>query len=138
MLLRSVAGPHSRVARLASEVLISSPQLWSLAELTPLETAQDPELRRQAWWIRRRYGGWEAVIADLQLLHDTDPRLAALARQPASPMYLRPTDPQKRRITGLLATAPINRDQRLSIAFAAGHRHERTLSTTAGNWSAPT
>jgi hypothetical protein len=120
LLLRSVAGDHSRVARLASEVLIGSPQLWSLADLASLKAADDPELRRRAWWIHHRYGGWDAVIADLELLHDTDPRLAALGRQPVPPMYFQPTCTQKRRITDLLSTAPLNRDQLLSIAFAAG------------------
>lgn len=120
LLLRSVAGDHSRVARLAAEVLIGSPRLWTPAELAPLKAAEDPELRRRAWWIHRHRGGWEAVIADLELLHDSDPRLAGLGRQSDLPMYLWPTDTQRRRITDLLATAPIERRQRRLIAFAAG------------------
>lgn len=120
LLLRSVAGDHSRVARLAGEVLISSPRLWSLTDLAPLKAAKDPELRRRAWWLHRRRGGWEAVIADLELLHDSDPQLAALGRQRELPMYLQPTATQQRRITELLSTVPIGRDQRSSIAFAAG------------------
>ncbi|WP_328609255.1 hypothetical protein OG943_09050 [Amycolatopsis sp. NBC_00345] len=119
-LFRSVADAHSRVARLASEVLAGSPQLWSLADLAPLKAAAAPELRRRAWWIHRHRGGWEAVIADLELLHDPDPRLAALGRQPVLPMYFQPTDPQKLRLTDLLSAGPTDRRLRLSIAFAAG------------------
>jgi len=120
LLLQSVAGDHSRVARLAGEVLVGSPQLWTPAQLAPLKAADDPELRRRAWWIHRRRGGWEAVIADLELLHDSDPRLAGLGRQRDLPMYSRPTDTQQKRITDLLSTAPIDRHQRRFIAFAAG------------------
>ncbi|SDO49917.1 hypothetical protein [Lentzea jiangxiensis] len=120
LLLRSVAGDHSRVARLAGEVLIDNPRLWTVAELAPFKAAEDPELRRRAWWIHRRRGGWEAVIADLELLHDSDPRLAGSGRQRDLPMYSRPTATQQRRITELLSTAPIERRQRHFIAFAAG------------------
>lgn len=120
LLLPLVAGDQSRVARLASEVLIRTPQVWSLADLTTLTTAHDPELRRRAWWIHRHLGGWEAVIADLDLLHDTDPKLAALGRQPVPPMYFPPTDKQRQRIADLLATATLNRDQLLTITIAAG------------------
>ena len=111
----------ARVARLASEVLTDSPRLWSLADLAPLKSAQDPGLRRRAWWIHRHRGGWEAVIADLELLRDPDPTLAAeVHRQPVLPMYLQPTDTQKERLADLLSTASVNRKHRLSIAFAAG------------------
>jgi hypothetical protein len=120
LLLRSVAGDHSRVARLASEVLIDSPHVWSLADLASLKAAHNPELRRRAWWIHRHLGGWEAVIADLDLLHDSDPKLAALGRQPVPPMYFPPTDRQRQRIVDLLATATLNRDQLLTITIAAG------------------
>lgn len=54
LLLSLVAGEHARVARLASEVLARSPQLWSLSDLAPLKTAEDSELRRRAWWIHAR------------------------------------------------------------------------------------
>ncbi|MCG8927632.1 hypothetical protein [Lentzea sp. CC55] len=120
LLLQSVAGDHSRVARLAGEVLVDNPRLWTVTELAPLKAAEDPELRRRAWWIHRRRGGWEAVIADLELLHDSDPRLAGLGRQRELPMYSRPTATQQRRITDLLSTAPLDRRQRRFIAFAAG------------------
>lgn len=120
LLLRSVGGENSRVARLAGEVLINCPGLWSLPDLDALKRAHDPELRRRAWWIHRHQGGWEAVIADLELVHDTDPRLAALARQPAPPMYFTPTDAQRQRIAELLADASLTRERRLAIAMAAG------------------
>lgn len=119
MLLRSVADDHSRVARLAAEVLTHNPALWSLPDLTPLKTAEAPELRRRAWWIHRHHSGWEAVIADLELLHDPDPQLAASGRQPVPPMYFQPTDTQRQHVADLLATASLNRDQRLAIAIAA-------------------
>ena len=120
LLLRSVGGDNSRVARLAAEVLVDRPGLWSLADLAPLKEAADPELRRRAWWIHRRHGGWETVIADLELVRDVDPRLAALARRPVPPMYFTPTDAQRRRIADLLADAPLSRDGLLTIAMAAG------------------
>lgn len=120
LLLRLVAGGDSRVARLASEVLTHGPALWSLPDLAPLKTAEDPELRRRGWWIHRHHSGWEAVIADLELLHDSDPQLAALGRQPVPPMYFKPTDTQRQRITDLLANAPLSHHELLSIAVAAG------------------
>lgn len=120
LLFREVAGDHSRVARLASDVLIHNPRLWSLADLVPLKVADDPELRRRAWWIQRHLGGWEAVIADLELLNDADPRLIALGRQSVLPMCGRPTDVQRQRIADLLATTPLNRHELLAITFAAG------------------
>lgn len=120
MLLSSVAGNHSRVARLASEVLAHNPKLWSLPDLAALKAAADPDLRRRAWWIHRHHSSWEAVIADLEILHDTDPRLAALGREPVPPMYFTPTDAQRQRIADLLATASLSSDQLLAIATAAG------------------
>ncbi|MFD5826996.1 hypothetical protein [Lentzea sp. NPDC060358] len=120
LLLALVAGDHSRVARLAGEVLLGGTGLWTPADLAPLKAAGEPELRRRAWWIHRRRGGWEAVIADLELLGDPDPRLAGQGRQRDLPMYSRPTDAQQRRITALLATAPVDHHQRRFIAFAAG------------------
>lgn len=70
--------------------------------------------------IHRRRAGWEAVIADLELLHDPDLGLVGLGQQRELPMYLQPADTQQRRITDLLSTAPIECDQRRSIALAAG------------------
>jgi hypothetical protein len=120
LLLSLVASDHSRVARLASEVLTHSPQLWSLSDLTSLKAAEDAELRRRAWWIHRQRGGWEAVIADLELLRDPDPQLAAVGRQPRPPAYFHPTDAQRQRIAELIATAPLERDRLRTIAMTAG------------------
>ncbi|GAB3458902.1 hypothetical protein [Actinophytocola sediminis] len=119
-LLGLVAGDQSRVARLASEILIDCPQLWSLTDLGPLKTAEAPELRSRAWWIHRRHSGWEALIADLEILHDPDPGVAALGQQLVSPMYFPPTGAQRQRITELLATAPLRDSQRRAITFAVG------------------
>jgi hypothetical protein len=120
MLLGSVAGDHSLVARLASEVLVQSPRLWSVPDLAPLKAAEDPDVRRRAWWIHRHRGGWEAVIADLELLHDTDPQLAALGRRPELPAYFQPTEAQRQRIADLLAEAPFDSDHLRFIPIAAG------------------
>lgn len=119
-LFRAVAEGHSRVARLAAEVLVHGPRLWSVADLASLKSARDPELRRRAWWLHRRRGGWEAVVADLELRHDPDPWLAGMARRPVPPMYFQPTEEQRRRIADLVATAPLDHGQRLAITFAAG------------------
>ncbi|HEX7303970.1 hypothetical protein [Lentzea sp.] len=120
LLFQAVAGDHSRVARLAGEVLAAHLRLWSPTDLAPLKAAEDPALRSRAWWIHRLRGGWEAVIAGLELLHDPDPRVAASGRQSEPPMYLLPTAAQQHRIAELLATVPIGPDRRRSIAFAAG------------------
>ncbi|MGC4943808.1 hypothetical protein [Kribbella sp. DT2] len=121
-LFELTAAANSRVARLAGEVLIRNPRLWSVPDLAALKSAEAPDLRRRAWWIHRNLGGWEAVIADLELHHDPDPHLAPLGSQPVAPMYFRPTAPQKQRIGELLKTSHLRRDQLLSIAVAAGLR----------------
>jgi hypothetical protein len=117
---RTTQHPTSPVARLASDVLIHNPRLWSLVDIAPLKAAEEPELRRRAWWIHRHLGGWETVIADLELLHDTDPQLAASGRRPVPPMYFQPADTQRQHIAELLATASLDRDQLLAITTAAG------------------
>lgn len=120
MLLSLVTSHHSGVARLAGEVLAGSPNLWSLSDLAALKSSDNPELRRRAWWMCRRLGGWEAVIADLELAQDAEPQLAALAPQPVPPMYAQPTPPQRQRLAQLLTDAPLKRDNLVSIATAAG------------------
>jgi hypothetical protein len=120
LLLRSVAGEDARVARLASEVLVGSPELRPLVDLAPFKTAGDPELRRRAWWIQHQYGGWHAVIADLEILQDADPLVAALGRQRVLPMYVQPTRAQAQRLTELLSTTRLDRPYVRSVAFAAG------------------
>jgi hypothetical protein len=114
------AAANSRVARLASDVLVRNPRLWSVPDLAALKSAEDSDLRRRAWWIHRNLGGWESVIADLELHHDPDPHLAHLGSQPVAPMYFRPTAPQQLRISQLLKTSRLRRNQFLSIAVAAG------------------
>lgn len=120
LLLGLVADDQSRVARLASEVLVGGPRLWSVADLAPLKAAHDPERRRRAWWLHRHRGGWDAVIADLELLHDSDPELAALGRHRELPMYFQPTGTQRQRIMDLLATVPLDQHQRRRIGWVAG------------------
>ena len=121
-LLDLVAGDHSRVARLASEALATNPRIWSLADLQPLTHSGDPIMRRRAWWLRRSLGGWEAVIADLEALHDRDLLIAGLGRSPRAPMYFTPTAEQQSQVQALLADAPLSRAQQLDIALAAGLR----------------
>jgi hypothetical protein len=121
-LLSLVAGESSRLARLASEVLARNPLLWSVDDLARLKASGDPDVRRRAWWIHRQRGGWESTIADLEVLHDPDPHLASCGRDPVTPMYLQPTEAQRRRIASLLRTADLPRDEFLSIALAAGLR----------------
>ena len=119
LLLRLVAGEHSRVARMAIDVLAANLGTWQLSHLAPLERARDPELRRRAWLLHRGRRGWESVIADLQILGDPDPHLAQLGRQPVAPMYSLPDDRQKELIDDLLRTSPLKRELRLRIAHAA-------------------
>jgi len=119
-LLTLVTGNQSRVARLASDVLARNPGLWSVDDLAGLRGAENPEFRRRAWWIHRSRRGWEAVIADLEVLRDQDPQLAVLGRQPTAPMYLQPDEHQQRRIAALLPNTALSRDQMLSIALSAG------------------
>lgn len=119
-LLALVRSPHSGIARLAGTVLAAHPHLWALDQIADLKSHADSEIRRRAWWLHRGRGGWESLIADLELLHDPEPSLAALGRQPSAPMYFEPTDVQRERITGLLPDATISREQKLGIALAAG------------------
>ncbi|WP_116205217.1 hypothetical protein [Amycolatopsis circi] len=111
-LLREMTGDHSRVARLAGEVLSSSPRLWSLADLAVLKDSADPAVRRRGWWLHRSLGGWEAVIADLEFGAVWDRRVL--------PMYFQPTVVQQQRIADLLGTLSLDRHQVSEIAFATG------------------
>ncbi|WP_285486499.1 hypothetical protein [Amycolatopsis taiwanensis] len=120
LLFSLVAGDHSRVARLASEVLTHNPLLWSLSDLASLKAAEAPELRRRAWWLHRQRGGWEALVADLELLHDTNAPVDTVARHLAPPMYVQPTDAQRQRIAELLVTAPLDHNGLVYLAMAAG------------------
>ncbi|WP_406639846.1 hypothetical protein [Amycolatopsis sp. WGS_07] len=111
-LLREMTCDDSRVARLAGEVLSSSPQLWSVADLAVLKDSADPVLQRRGWWLHRSLGGWEQVIADLELPEAWD-RLVL-------PMYVLPTDAQWHRISDLLGTLSLGSHQVSEIEFAAG------------------
>lgn len=111
-LLREMTGEDSRVARLAGEVLSSSPQLWSLADLAVLKDSADPALQLRGWWLHRSLGGWEAVIADLES--------GAFQDRLVLPMYFQPTAAQRQRIAELLGTLSLGRNQVSEIAFAAG------------------
>ncbi|WP_370932757.1 hypothetical protein [Amycolatopsis sp. cg13] len=115
-LLREMTSEHSRAARLASDVLSSSPELWSFADLVAFKESADPELRRRGWWLHRGLGGWESVIADLEFLAAG----AVLARELVLPMYVQPSAAQRQRIAALLGTGSVERQQVLEVAFAAG------------------
>lgn len=121
-LLALVTGENSTLAHLAGDVLATNPALWTVDDLAGMKTSGAPTIRRRAWRIHRNRRGWEAVIADLEILHDDCPQLAALGRQPAAPMYFQPDERQQRRIADLLLNTSLNRDQKLSIAYAAGLR----------------
>ncbi|UKD53280.1 hypothetical protein L3Q65_36095 [Amycolatopsis sp. FU40] len=111
-LLREMAGEDSRVARLAGDVLSSSPQLWSLADLAVLKESEDVVVQRRGWWLHRSLGGWEAVIADLES--------GAFRDRLELPMYFRPTAAQQRRIADLLDALSLSGVPVSGIAFAAG------------------
>ncbi|WP_349699646.1 hypothetical protein [Actinopolymorpha sp. B17G11] len=109
-LLGLVAAEHSRIARMATEVLAQNPGLWSIADLAPLKRATNPHIRQRGWRLHRSRRGWEALIADLEVLRDPDRHLAALGRQPTAPMYLPPDERQQQYIAELLIDAPLSRD----------------------------
>jgi hypothetical protein len=115
-----VRSENSRVARLAIDVLAANLGMWSIADVVDLKRDADPEIRRRAWLLHRSRGGWERLICDLEILGDSDAELARLGAQPKAPMYLAPSDEQRGRIEQLLPDAPLKRDLKLGIAFAAG------------------
>lgn len=117
-----VRGDHSRVARLAGDVLAGNSGLWSISQLAESKSDPSPVVRRRAWWLHRGRRGWESVIADLEVLKDSDPGLAILGRQPTAPMYFSPSDAQRDLIADMLPTSPLSREQKLGIALAAGLR----------------
>ena len=129
-----VRSPNSRVARLAVNVLAANLGLWSLPDTTDLAEDPDPQIRRRAWLLRRSRGGWERLIIDLEILGDPDRDIARLGAQPKAPMYLPPTDEQRTRIGQLLPDAPLKRDLKLGIAFAAGLRELTTELRSQPRW----
>lgn len=96
------------------------PKLWALDQVTDLKRRRGPRDPPAGLVAASGRGGWESLIADLELLHDAEPSLAVLGRQPSAPMCFQPTGLQRERITGLLSDATISREQELGIALAAG------------------
>jgi hypothetical protein len=131
---RLIRAAHTRVARLASEVLVSNQGLWRLEDISDLKQDPEPELRRRAWWLHRSRGGWDSPIADLQVLQDPDTDLARLGRQPQAPKYLPPTQAQREILEPLLRRAPLSRDSRLELAFAAGLSELATEIRAEPSW----
>jgi hypothetical protein len=114
----------NRVARLASEVLLEMPAAWSDADLLPLTSSQDPDLRRRAWWLKRNRSGWDQTIADLEILLDHDPLLAALGRNMTLPQFAQPTELQRDQLIALLPQVWPETWRNSRVAFAAGLRDE--------------
>lgn len=114
----------NHVARLASEVLLEMPAVWSDADLLPLTSSSDPDLRRRAWRLKRNRNGWDETIADLEILLDHDPVLAALGHHMTIPQFALPTDLQRDRLVALLPQVWPETWRTSRIAFAAGLRGE--------------
>ena len=112
-----------RSARLAGAALVRLRRVWNIDDLRDLKASADPEVRWRAWWLRRNLGGWEQIIADLEVIADPDPALAAYGRNVAAPLYLTtPTEAQRARVRELLADANLPPVRRLDIALAAAVR----------------
>lgn len=120
MLLSLAGSSEPRIARLACEALAKNPNIWTLTDVEQLQRSDVPALRRRSWWLRRSRGGWEAVIADLDALRDSDRSIAELGRSPQLPRFSTPTDTQRSQVRELLAGAQLRREQKLGIALAAG------------------
>lgn len=124
LLLEVLRTGTNRVARLASEVLHEIPAAWSDAELLPLTSSLDPSLRRRAWWLKRNRSGWDQTIADLEILLDHDPVLAALGRNMTVPQFAQPTALQRDQLMALLPQVWPETWRTSQVAFAAGLRGE--------------
>ncbi|WP_253873733.1 hypothetical protein [Promicromonospora umidemergens] len=114
----------NRVARLASEVLLEMPAAWSDADLLPLASSPGPDLRRRAWWLKRNRSGWDQTIADLEILLDHDPVLAALGRNITIPEFAQPTELQRDQLMALLPRVWPETWRKSRVAFAAGLRSD--------------
>ncbi len=114
----------SRVARLASEVLLEMPAAWSDADLLPLVSSPDPGLRRRAWWLKRSRSGWDETIADLEILLDDDPVINTLGSNMTVPQFAQPTELQRDRLIALLPLVWPETWRESHVAFAAGLRGE--------------
>lgn len=83
--------------------------------------------RRAAWLVRRDLGPWSRVHADLEVMHDPAPELAALARADllkwltyrAATVYETPFPSEKQAIKELITTADISPELKLRLAFHA-------------------
>ncbi|MEU4386230.1 hypothetical protein [Promicromonospora sp. NPDC023805] len=124
LLFETLRTGTNRVARLASEVLLEIPAAWSDADLLPLTSSPDPELRRRAWWLKRNRSGWDQTIADLEILLDHDPVLAALGRNMTIPQFAQPTEAQRDQLITLLPQVWPETWRNSRVAFAAGLRGE--------------
>ncbi|MFI9487350.1 hypothetical protein ACIG47_13250 [Promicromonospora sp. NPDC052451] len=124
LLFETLQAGTNRVARLASEALLEIPAAWSDADLLPLTSSQDPDLRRRAWWLKRNRSGWDETIADLEILLDHDPALAALGHNMTFPPFARPTELQRARLIALLPQVWPETWRTSRVAFAAGLRGE--------------
>lgn len=122
LLIEVLCTGTSRVARLASEVLLQIPAAWSDADLLPLASSPDPELRRRAWWLKRSRSGWDETVADLEILLDHDPVLATLGRNVTLPQFAQPTELQRQRLIALLPQVWPETWRKGRVAFAAGLR----------------
>ncbi|MFD6445083.1 hypothetical protein ACFWEJ_08270 [Promicromonospora sp. NPDC060204] len=124
LLLHTLRTGTARVARLASEALLEVPSAWSDDDLWPLTTSAAPELRRRAWWLKRGRSGWDETIADLEIMLDDDPDLAALGRNMAMPQFALPTESQRSQLLDLLPQVWPSNWRSSRVAFAAGLRED--------------
>ncbi|MFD2792958.1 hypothetical protein ACFS27_05290 [Promicromonospora vindobonensis] len=122
LLVEVLRSGTNRVARLASEVLLEMPAAWSDADLLPLTSSLDPDLRRRAWWLKRNRSGWHETIADLEILLDHDPDLATLGRNVTIPQFAQPTELQRDQLIALLPLVWPETWRKSRVAFAAGLR----------------
>ncbi|MFI2366704.1 hypothetical protein [Promicromonospora sp. NPDC019610] len=124
LLLRTLRTGTARVARLASEALLEVPSAWSDDDLWALTTSAAPELRRRAWWLKRGRSGWDETIADLEIMLDDDPDLAALGRNMTIPQFALPTESQRSRLLDLLPQVWPSNWRSSRVAFVAGLRED--------------
>lgn len=122
LLIDVVRTGTNRVARLASEVLLEMPAAWSDADLQPLATSPQPALRRRTWWLKRNRSGWDQTLADLEVLLDDDPDIAALGRNWTVPQFAQPTESQLGRLVALLPRVWPETWRTSLVTFAAGLR----------------